>query len=182
MKKTLVTVALMFCFVALCGATGRSCEGAPTSDDIQQAQQEQMLKDRAAAIGMPSIKNWRKARIMKDIYELQDQKGLVTYTYAFSDYQGKYTYVGKSFGYPIPGGTQFTNPQKIERCYGPRYVTIPQADPDGLFAPGSAQGTYIMMVQPDGTAMPQYMEPNMSVFTYKLPERLLTMPYPPEGE
>ncbi|HWQ60538.1 MAG TPA: hypothetical protein VN420_05355 [Candidatus Fimivivens sp.] len=49
-------------------------------------------------------------------------------------------------------------------------ITIPQADPNGLFKPASADGTWVMMLDPvNKKALPQYIEPKIATFTYKLP-------------
>ncbi|MCX6795604.1 MAG: hypothetical protein NT165_02690, partial [Candidatus Falkowbacteria bacterium] len=86
-----------------------SCGQAPQSSDIvQKEQQEKILAEGSAQVGMPAIKNFRERKIVKDLYELRDQNGLVTYTYIFSEYTGKYTYLGETIGYGIPYATQFT--------------------------------------------------------------------------
>lgn len=150
-----------------------------TSDDIQQKRQETILKEGVAQVGMPAINNFRELKILKDIYELRDQDGLVTYTYlenmiptvipGHTALGGKLTYVGESIGYGIPASTQYTNPQKIVESnahYG--YAILPQADPNGLFSPASAEGTWIMMLdKKSGKALPQYFEPRVVVSTFK---------------
>ena len=150
-----------------------SCDFPQSSDDIQQAQQEKILAEGTSAVGMPAIKNFREKRILKDIYELRDQEGLVTYTYIFSDMTGKFTYIGETIGYGIPYATQFTNPQKVDGV-----VTIAQADPNGLFSPANAEGTWILMADTVlKTALPQYIESRISVFTSKLPACLVIAGY-----
>jgi hypothetical protein len=166
MKKTLNYFVFMFSVVLLFTA----CEFTPNSDDIQRRQQEVILKEGTASIGMPAIKNFREKRILKDIIERRDQDGLVTYTYVYSEMQGKYTYIGQSIGYGISAATQFTNPQKSEYST----LALPQADPNGLFSPTSAEGTWIMIYDPAAKeALPQYIESRISVFTYKIPARLV---------
>ena len=47
---------------------------------------------------------------------------------------------------------------------------MPQADPNGLFMPSSANGTWIMMIDPnDGSVKPTYFEPNVIVSQFPLP-------------
>jgi len=150
-----------------------------TSDDIQRERQETILKESVAQVGMPAIKNFRELKILKDIYELRDQNGLVTYTYMENMVPtvipgrtvlgGKLTYIGESIGYGIPASTQYTNPQKIEEwTQQGGYAIIPQADPNGLFSPASAEGTWVMMLdKKSGKALPQYFEPRIVVSTFK---------------
>ena len=147
-----------------------ACEFNQSSDDIQKVQQEKILAEGTAAVPMPNIKNFREKRLLKDIIERRDQEGLITYTYIYSEMQGKYTYIGQSIGYGIPAATQFTNPQKSEHST----LALPQADPNGLFSPASAEGTWIMIYDPVAKeALPQYIESRISVFTYKIPARLV---------
>lgn len=147
----------------------------PSSDDVQRKQQELILKEGTAAVGMPSIKNFREKRLLKDILELRDQDGLVTYTYIVAENTGKLVFLGESLGYGIPAATQFTNPQKFDlqqlgtdtqRCYS---GALPQADPNGLFSPSSAEGTWVMMKDPNGkTVKPVYIEPRIIVSPFRL--------------
>lgn len=152
-------------------ALADSCGSEPTSDDTQRAQQETILQAATASVGMPNIHNFRERRLVKTIYELRDDDGLVTYTYTFSEATGRYTFFCDSIGYGVPYSTQYTNPEKIARCNstGPEHV-IPQADPNGLFSPSSAEGTWVMCKDPNGTeARPVYIEPKIIVSPFKLP-------------
>lgn len=157
------------------------CDEKPTSDDTQRKQQEVLLAEGTSQVGMPAIKNFHERKMMKDILELRDQDGIITYTYlenmiptvvpGHTALGGKYTYLGPTIGYGLPYSTQFTNPQKVEYHSTSGYVTLPQADPNGLFSPSSAEGTWILMADPTkkNKAVPQYIEPRISVFSYQLP-------------
>jgi len=95
----------------------------------------------------------------------------VTYTYLYAEQTGKLTYLGETIGYGIPYATQFTNPQKTVYTGGAggAYATLPQADPNGLFSPASAEGTWILMKDPDGPDVrPVYVEPRIVVSPFKL--------------
>jgi hypothetical protein len=151
--------------IALLAVFTVACE--PSSDSIQQQQQERILREGTAALGMPSIKNFREKRLLKDILELRDQEGLITYTYVFSEQTGQLKFFCNSIGYGIPYATQYTNPLKVEG--GP--AVIAQADPNGLFSPASAEGTWIMCADPtskDKRGLPVYVEPRVIVSPFKL--------------
>jgi hypothetical protein len=46
---------------------------------------------------------------------------------------------------------------------------LPQADPNGLFSPASAEGTWILMKDPNGKEVkPVYIEPRIIVSPFKL--------------
>lgn len=148
------------------------CESRKSSDVVQKRQQERLLQEGSSQIGMPAILNFRERKLLKDILELRDQTGILTYTYLFSDFQGKLVFFCESIGYGIPCATQFTNPQKIESSgvnYG--YAILPQADPNGLFSPASAEGTWVMCKNNEqgGEVRPTYIEPRIVVSPFKLP-------------
>lgn len=140
---------------------------------MQREQQERILQEGAAQVGMPAIKNFREKKLVKDNLELRDQEGLVTYTYLFSDMWGCVVLLGDTIGYPIPYAVQFTNPQKIERDTGHGFGILPQADPNGLFSPSSAEGSWTLMKDPKGkNVAPVYQEPRIIASPFKLPEAL----------
>lgn len=151
------------------------CDETPrkmTSDDKQREQQEVLLQEGAAKIGMPNIKNFREKQQLKDIFELRDQSGYSTYTYLYSEMTGKKIFFCNSIGYGIPYATQFTNPQKVQRYDNyQRYdnLVVPQADPNGLFTPPGAEGTWIMCKDPKGTEVkPVYVEPRIIVSPFPM--------------
>jgi len=153
-------------FLALAASTQTSCK--ESSDQIQAAQQERILKEGTSQIGMPAIKNFRERKLLKDIIELRDQDGLLTFTYLWSDVQGKWVFFCHSVGYGIPYATQFTNPQK--RGSG---TVLPQADPNGLFSPSSADGTWVLCKDPRGDDVkPVLVEPRCIVSPFELDVRV----------
>ena len=167
------TKLFVYALVAIAMILLVACDERPrTSDQIQRAEQETLLREGTAQVGMPAIKNFRERKLLKDILELRDQTGLVTYTYLFSEMTGKKTFFCNSIGYGIPYATQFTSPQKIEEWRSQTgYAILPQADPNGLFSPAAAEGTWIMCKDPTGQdTRPVYVEPRVIVSPFKLPE------------
>ena len=52
---------------------------------------------------------------------------------------------------------------------GSTIVTLPQADPNGLFSPPSAEGTWVMCKDPNSDKVePIYSEPRIIVSTFPL--------------
>lgn len=164
----------LFAICALClGAAGNGCDDQ-SSDTKQQQQQEKILEEGTNQVGMPAIKNFRERKLMKDILEMRDQEGLLTYTYIFSEQTGKFTFLGESIGYGIPYATQFTNPEKVTWRSGGAYVTLPQADPNGLFSPAAAEGTWVLLRNPtDKKVSVVYIEPRIITLPFKLPENVV---------
>ena len=167
MKKSLLLFILALA-IATMGAS--SCEDPKSSDTIQREQQERILAEGTAQTGMPAIHNFRERKLLKDIIELRDQQGLVTYTYQWSEVTGKRIFLCNSIGYPIPYATQYTNPQKVIRENSQYGLILPQADPNGLFSPASAEGTWIMCKNPNGKEVrPVYSEPRVITSQFPLP-------------
>lgn len=156
---------VMLCCVA---ASDDSCD-ASSSDRVQRQQNEQMLKEATAQTGMPAIKNFRERKLLKDILELRDQDGLATYTYVFSEQTAALKFFCNSIGYAIPYATQYTNPQKPLWAGYHDSTTIPQADPNGLFSPDNAEGSWVMCLDPEKKkARPVYIEPRVVVSPFAL--------------
>ena len=151
----------------------------PNSDQLQARQQEQLAAEATAHTGMPAIKNFRERKMLKDILELRDQNGIVTYTYVVSEMTGKLRYFGQTIGYGIPYSTQYTNPQKIAAIAkggqgADNFAILPQADPNGLFSPASSEGTWVLMKDPAGDkVLPIYIEPRIVVSPFRLPESVM---------
>lgn len=158
------------------------CEDVrPQNSDTKQAdQQEKILAQGTATIGMPAITNFRERKLLKMILELRDNEKYITWTYTRNDMTGKFNFLGKSIGYPLPYSTQFTNPQKVEEYYRSSssaytVTTLPQADPNGLFSPSSAEGTWVMLIDPKDPShvAPVYCEPKVTTFPWRLPDTMV---------
>ena len=167
MKNALRIVALFLVVLPMWACGSRP----PTSDQKQQAAQEKILAEGTAQTGMPAIIHFRERKLMKLILEMRDQDGLATYSYTFSEMTGKYSFFCDSIGYGLPYSTQYTSPSKIERsATNVGYAIMPQADPNGLFSPASAEGTWVMCKDPNSKdVLPIYVEPRVIVSPFKLP-------------
>lgn len=167
MKRVGGLLALMALFLV---TSAEDCDGERhDSDHVQRIQQEAILAEGTASVGMPAIKNFRERRLLKDIFEMRDQSGLSTFTYLVN-MQGSLVLLCQSIGFGIPYATQFSNPQKVG--YASTNVgvaTLPQADPNGLFSPASADGTWVMCKDPHGTDVrPVFVEPRIVVSPFRL--------------
>lgn len=146
-----------------------------TTDKLQQAQQEVITMEAARAIGMPNLPNFREKRMAKMIMELRDRENLSTFAYIIPENTGKPILFCKSIGYPLPYATQYTNPQKMETFVigGTKYrEIIAQADPNGLYMPASAEGTWIMCQDPKNPKNigALYSESRLTVSPFSLTE------------
>lgn len=137
--------------------------GCSDSNSVQTQQQERILIQATNAVGMPAIVNFQERRMLKQVLELRDT-AISTVTYIV-DLNGNLHKVCDSIGYGIPYSTQFTNPQYIAS----NNHTLPQADPNGLFSPASADGTWINCLNPETKKMGVlYIEPRVIVSPFAL--------------
>jgi hypothetical protein len=163
-RYTLLVLALT---AALMGQN--SCE-PQSSDTVQRQQQETILAEGTSQVGMPAIKNFRERKLMKQIFEMRDQDGLVTYTYLWSEVAAKKVFFCESVGFGLPYSAQYTNPQKALWSGYHDSAVIAQADPNGLFMPSSADATWVMCKDPNGPSVkPVYVEPKIIVSPFRLP-------------
>ena len=160
MRKFLLILPILAMLVA-CGPQSQN------SSQIERQKQEEMSKRGVEAVGFPAVVNFAEKRMMKDIIELRD-KMQPTYTYIM-DMNGKPHKICDSLGYGLPYATQYTNPQMPQQPFGGNTYVLPQADPNGLFSPASADGTWIMCLNPKTKkAEPQYIEPRVVILTYPI--------------
>ncbi len=157
MKKLIFAALFMICLLPLC-AWESGCQSA---DDKVSVQQEKMQSQATAQVGMPGITNFTEMKMIRHLYELRDQT-ISTYTY-IPDMNGKLWHLCDSIGFGIPYATQFSSSQKATEHSYP----MPQSEPNGLFMPASADGTWVMCGSKGGT-QPVYVEPRIIVSTIRL--------------
>lgn len=179
-----------------------------SADSKIAQQQEQNLTEGDAQVPPPNIVNWNEKRMAKLIQEKRDTPNLATWTYT-KNFDGKYTFVCESISYGLPYNTRTNNPQHYEflttrtgvnnggsagggywtdgsgnRVWG-EHAVVAQAEPNGLFIPDSAKGTWNLCRDPK-TGKPDvtYQEEDVSVFPYRLPSEMVEgfhpAPLPPE--
>ena len=156
--------------IALASVALAACEPIkPSSDTVQKQAQEILAQEGNMQVGMPAITNFTEKRLAKMLFELRDNPKITTVTY-ITTLDGKLVKLCDSVGYGLPYAVQYTNPQKIAtsaHSYG--YAILPQADPNGLFMPSSADGTWVMCLDPvkkDVKAV--YVEPRVVVSPFEL--------------
>lgn len=141
------------------------------SDEQTAYNQEIMMREANAELGMPSITNFQEKKLAKMIMEQRDREDLICYAYIVNHMTGKLVFLGKCLGYGLPYSTQYTNPMKtVEGWPANGYCEqLPQADPNGLFMPEGLSATWLMMIDPEsGEPRPVYLEPEIIVSPFKL--------------
>ena len=141
-------------------------EDAP---QLERKKQEEMTLRGVESVGMPSIINFAEKRMMKDILELRD-RNVPTTTYIL-DMNGRPHKVCDSIGFGLPYATQYTNPQMPQQPFGGNTYVLPQADPNGLYSPAAADGTWVQCVDPKTKkATVVYVEPRIIVSPFPIGE------------
>ena len=139
-----------------------ACDQTPSSTQIERAKQEELSKQGVESVGFPAITNFAEKRMMKDILELRDRNAATT-TYLVG-MNNQLTKICDSVGYGLPYATQYTNPSRVTGGGSAGYAVIPQADPNGLYSPAGADGTWVLCVDhKDGKAKPVFIEPRIIV-------------------
>lgn len=163
---------LSFILVGLLGLFAAGCNYQETADTKQKAATEKLRGEAVSAVGMPAIVNFSEMRDAKENLELRDQPQ-ATFTYVV-DMNGKLHKLCDSMGYGLPYGVQYTNPQTYGRVGSAThwsYQMMPQAEPNGLFMPDSADGTWVKCLDPnDKTLKTVYVEPRVIVSPFPLKE------------
>lgn len=160
MKRVLVlilVVVMLFTFVG--------CSTEMTADQTQKQQTEQLMTEANNQIGMPNIRYFTEKKMLKEVLEKCDDPELITYLYT-TNLNGKLIYQGRGIGFGVPYSVQYTNPDYIARSYsnGGGGVTLPQADPSGLFKPEGLSATWYMMIDEEtGETYVEYFEPEIIV-------------------
>lgn len=130
-----------------------------------EVQQESLMKEANRQVGMPAIKNFSERKFMKLILELRDDPKLICYAYIIPEVTGKPVFLGKCIGYGLPYATQYTNPES----YYANGASLPQADPNGLFMPSSAEATWLLLINPNtNEPQPVYVEQKLLISPFEL--------------
>lgn len=179
-KKWTTWLLAPFGVLLLTGANS-SCT-QDNSGSIRDATASLQLAEQAAVtVGVPAIVNFVEKRTLKRIYELRDQVGLITYTYA-PDMNGKLHKVcpGASIGFPIPYAAQYTAPKALRyvkslypdgtQSSNTHLFEADQPEPNGLYMPAAADATYVMCVHPQtGEPTPVYAEDRLRTYQFPMP-------------
>lgn len=168
MNKIVMALGTIALAIGILGNSG--CDVQPTATQVEARKQEQLTQQGVQQVGMPAIINFQEKRVLKQILELRDTK-IVTITYIV-DMNGKLHKICDSIGYGIPYATQYTNPQQdiFATSSSTVHFSLPQADPNGLYSPASAEGTWVLCSNPNkpGDVSPLYIEPRIIVSTFPL--------------
>lgn len=141
MKKTKLFFILLSVSVMLTALAGCSHYNSKMTK-----MQQSLTKTAGLKVGFPAVANFQQRRILKLVYEVSD-KPTTTYTYIM-DLYGKMHLLCNSIGYAIPYDTQYTNPEQVKYASNNHPITVPSADPDGLYHAPNSKGSWVDCVNP----------------------------------
>lgn len=139
--------------------TAASCDWA---EDQDRAETRKRMDEMRSQVGLPTITNFTEARFAKMIAELRDQN-IKTWAY-YLDVNGGRHLLCEAVGYGLPYSVQLTNPEKYEMSG----ATLPQAEPNGLYMPESADATWVLCSDGKGGVAPVFSEPHLIVSPFPL--------------
>jgi hypothetical protein len=194
--KKIVLMSIVCVVVGVFSGCSYTATQSADSKEAEAAEKQRAEAD--AQVPAPSIVHWNEKRMAKLIQEKRDTPNLATWTYT-KNMDGKYTFVCESLGYGLPYNTRTNNPQHYEfvttqtgvynmsgsggggywtdgngnTIWG-EHTVMPQPEPNGLFIPDSAKGTWNLCKDPK-TGKPDvtYQEEDIAVFPYKLPDEMV---------
>ena len=123
---------------------------------------QQSIYDRGLPLHLYDYSQDRASYIA--IYDARVQ-GKATFSVAVPEISGAPWFACPSRGYPIPATAQLTNPDRVDYSRGGTVVTLPQAEPNGLYS-GHTAATYMQCVDSDGSLYSVYSEPHVMTFPF----------------
>lgn len=147
---------------ALIGTTAGSCSsdsGDKTEKDFTERSQRQFN------IAQPPHQ-YDASQARENLIAAHDAMayGANSWTVQYTEGVG-ITFQCASRGFPLPFGTQLTNPDKVVgNAHG--NVTVPQQEPYGVYPPADVPATLANCVLPDGNIGIFYSEPPLTAFMF----------------
>lgn len=165
-----IIVPLAGCAAVLMGDDA-GCNGSreTAADQRERLQTERITEQASVQVGVPAVTRFTEKRMLKMIYEKRDDVKLATVVYLV-DVDGGLHKLCDAVGYGFPYATQYTNPHRPLSTYSSATAMADQPEPNGLFMPGSADGTWVMCLDPTTRELqPVYVEPRVIVSPFALP-------------
>lgn len=157
-----VIVVSVCCGAASCG--GQSA-GQSTENKAQQQDEQSLVTDQP-------VPHYNYSQIRQTAIDAQDISANGTQTTSFFFLMGNADPIFScpSLGEPVPNTAQLTNPNQVvtQDSQGNGIsgsATIGQMDPNGIYAPSSSDGTYVICVNGSGAKYLQYWEGQVMTVT-----------------
>jgi len=162
----LIVLGLLVIALAIAGC------GVNSNTQLEQQQQNAGVKSIIDNQPVPDLGGYSFPRQVVIETYVALNKVVSTWSYSLT-MDGKIIELCPSFGYPIPGGTQLTNPLQIA-AQVPQGLSsfetgiLANPEPNGLYPPATSAGTLVECVNTDGTVSPMYFEPDVFALPYRI--------------
>lgn len=160
-----------FIAIALVALAITGCNRGNVSLQADQNQTNSQLQQYQAVQPVPFY-NWSEQR--NTLIQIYNAKNEARNTWAVVEsITGVALWSCPSVGFPIPADTQLTNPDQLAATYnngsnGWVEGAVSQMEPDGLYASGNTDATYVLCIRPNGKIVPIYTEQKVSTFPFEV--------------
>ncbi|MEK6443714.1 hypothetical protein [Pseudonocardia sp. T1-2H] len=156
-SRTLLLAGAVIVVSVLTGAA--SCDGTSSGQKAENGQQAGITGQLVTNQPIPNI---GYSQVRQNLIEIEtaQAKGVLTTTFFFNQGVPDPIRTCSSIGVPIPNTASLSNPEQAISPYGGSSgtVTVGQMDPNGVYAPQSSSGTYVMCVDGSGKPVATYWE------------------------
>lgn len=163
MKSKIISVMLVL--IAVISLVG--CNNRVEEENFQEV----TIKQGRDKHGFPAVTNYTEMGHVKELIEKRDDADLICYAYTYSEMLGQFIYLGRCKGFGIPASIQYTNPDEVVGTNG---ATVSQADPNGLYTSDGLSGTWLWLLNDDGTSNIGSWEVDIIVVEDKLNKNIET--------
>ena len=155
--------------VLAAAALAVSVAGCNSHPSVQQSEQNAQTADTQSLEQSQPIPHYNYSQIRATAIDAETIAANGTQTTSFFFQMGSRDPVAScpSLGEPVPNTAQLSNPEQIAPIsgkYGGGATNLPQMDPDGIYAPSTSDGTFVICVNGSGAKYLMYWEgPVMTV-------------------
>ena len=169
MNKTLRTIAPVAA-AALIGLSVAACTSSGSAPSGQQQENHQQAQDTNSLENNQPIPHFNYSQIRQTLIDAEtiSSDGTQTTSFFFQMGDPDPVFSCPSLGMPVANTAQLSNPQQVVNDgypTGGAAVTVGQMDPDGIYAPSSSTGTYVICVNSSGAKYLEYWEGDVMTVT-----------------
>lgn len=159
------TIGITAAAIAALALTG--CNSHPSA---QQAEQNAQTADTTSLEQSQPIPHYNYSQIRATAIDAETISANGTQTTSFFFQMGNPDPIFScpSLGEPVANTAQLSNPEQIAPIsgkYGGGATNLPQMDPNGIYAPSSSSGTYVICVNGSGGKTLEYWEGDVMTVT-----------------
>lgn len=167
--KTRTALAGLTVMTAL-GLSIAGCTSSPGVPSGQQQENQAQRQDIQSLVTSQPIPHFSYSQIRQTLIDAETITANGTQTTSFFFQMGSPDPVFScpSLGMPVANTAQLSNPQQVNGYWdGNLHEQVPtgQMDPNGIYAPSSSSGTYVICINGSGAKYMQYWEGNVMTVT-----------------